>query len=96
MKLMQQAQERNARLYLPVRWTSGFKSVISGLTENSSGNGINRRTVIHVLLLEDIRDGRWSEMKGIFFAPPQVEVTASFGLTQPPIVMVSTGLTYVK
>ena len=66
MKLMQQAQERNARLYLPVRWTSGFKSVISGLTENSSGNGINRRTVIHVLLLEDIRDGRLVRNEGDF------------------------------
>ncbi len=66
MKLMQQAQERNARLYIPVRWTSGFKSVISGLTENSSGNGINRRTVIHVLLLEDIRDGRLVRNEGDF------------------------------
>ena len=84
MKLMQQAQERNARLYLPVRWTSGFKSVISGLTENSSGNGINRRTVIHVLYLRTYVMGAWSEMKGIFFAPPQVEVTASFGLTSHP------------
>lgn len=66
MKLMRQAQERNARLYLPVRWTSGFKSVISGLTENSSGNDINRRTVIHVLLLEDIRDGRLVRNEGDF------------------------------
>lgn len=66
LQLMHRAQLRNTSLYIPVRWTSGFKSVISGLTEDSNGNGLNRRTVIHVLLLEDIRDGRMIRKAGSF------------------------------
>lgn len=52
------AEEVNAKLNIPVRWTSGHKTVLSGLSANSSGTGENARTVAHVLLLEPINEGR--------------------------------------
>jgi len=58
--MQRQAEERNAKLRIPVRWTSGFKAVLSGLQEGSWGDGHNRRSVAHILLLEAIKDGRFS------------------------------------
>ncbi|MBC8741703.1 hypothetical protein F6X40_34645 [Paraburkholderia sp. UCT31] len=54
----QRAEETNAKLNIPVRWTSGQKSVLSGLSENSWGDGRNARSVNHVLLLEPLTDGK--------------------------------------
>lgn len=58
--IQRQAEERNGTLRIPVRWTSGFKAVLSGLQEGSWGDGRNRRSVAHILLLEEIKDGRFS------------------------------------
>ncbi len=54
----QKAVEANSKLNIPVRWTSGQKKVLSGLMARSAGTGENVRTVNHVLLLENIDDGR--------------------------------------
>jgi hypothetical protein len=53
------AAAANAKLNIPVRWTSGEKTVLSGLQLNGWGNGRNRRSVNHVLLLEPVNDGRF-------------------------------------
>lgn len=57
-RIRAEAEAFNARLRLPVKWTVGIKDVLSGLTEHSSGNGRNRATVEHILLLEDLDAGR--------------------------------------
>lgn len=48
----------NASLNIPVRWKPAIKDVLSGLSENSMGNGCNKATVIHVYLLEVLNDGK--------------------------------------
>lgn len=62
----EKAKQANEKLHIPVKWTSGFKSVISGLTENSNCNGTNRRSVMHVLLKEDIDEGAFKRKAGSF------------------------------
>ena len=57
-RLRTQAEETNAKLNIPVRWTSAQKSVLSGLSENSWGDGRNARSVNHVLLLEPLDEGK--------------------------------------
>ncbi|SHE65743.1 hypothetical protein SAMN05444392_102254 [Seinonella peptonophila] len=54
----QRAKEFNESLNIPVNWRPDIKMVMSGLSENSMGNGMNRRSVYHVLLLDDLKDGR--------------------------------------
>ena len=65
-ELREKALKINNILNIPVRWTSGFKSVLSGLSENSMGNGMNKRTVIHILLLEDLKEGAFKRKSGSF------------------------------
>lgn len=60
------AESVNANICVPVEWTSGFKAVLSGLTQNGWGNGINRRSVMHVLLKEDIQEGAFKRSAGSF------------------------------
>lgn len=48
----------NATLYLPVRWDTGIKHVLSGLSANSWGDGHSAATVVHILLLEPLHEGR--------------------------------------
>lgn len=60
------AEHENAKLHIPVRWTSGQKRVLSGLLRNSSGTGENARTVNHVLLLEPLADGKFERSSGSF------------------------------
>jgi hypothetical protein len=55
--LEKKAHDNNSLLQIPVRWTSGFKPVLSGLSRNSSGTGENARSVTHILLLQDIDEG---------------------------------------
>lgn len=50
------AEAANSLLRIPVRWTSGMKSVLSGLSRNSNGSGENRRSVTHILLLEPLEE----------------------------------------
>lgn len=65
-QLEREANAVNASLHIPVAWTSGYKAVLSGLQEHSFSEGFNSRTVMHVLLLEDLRDGRFVRSKGAF------------------------------
>ena len=57
-RAQKRAEEVNGALNVPVRWTSGLKTVLSGLSQNSSGTGENARSVTHILLLEPLKDGR--------------------------------------
>jgi hypothetical protein len=54
----EEAKAFNATLRVPVRWTSGYEAVLSGLTERSSGDGQFKRTVYHIVLLEPLAEGR--------------------------------------
>ena len=60
------ARNFNANLNIPVKWTLEIKPVLSGLQINSSGDGENRRTVYHILLLEDLNEGRLHRKAGEF------------------------------
>lgn len=48
----------NQTISLPFKWRAGFKPVLSGLSENSMGNGRNRASVNHIQVMEDIQIGR--------------------------------------
>lgn len=61
-----EAAEFNDTLNIPVRWTSGLKTVLSGLSSRGNGSGDNSRSVAHVLLLESIEDGRFTRNAGSF------------------------------
>ena len=65
-KIRNEAFQKNEKLHVPVEWTSGFKSVLSGLSEKSWGNGINKKSVVHILLKEDIMDGKFVRKSGSF------------------------------
>lgn len=65
-KIRRKTEIANSKLFIPVKWTSGFKSVLSGLTAHGWGNGVNRRSVVHVLLLNDIKEGSFKRSKGSF------------------------------
>lgn len=56
----------NARLQLPVRWVSAIKDVLSGLSATSWGDGRNRATVNHILLLEDLQAAKLLRKAGDF------------------------------
>jgi hypothetical protein len=56
----------NAQIKLPVAWVPGIKDVLSGLSQNSMGNGRNRKTVEHVLLQADLNLPRLKRKKGDF------------------------------
>ncbi len=56
----------NESLNIPFRWTPDIKVVFSGLTANGGGDGMNRRSVYHVRVLESFHDGRFVREKGDF------------------------------
>ncbi len=60
------AEAFNARLKLPARWDTGYKDVISGLSATSMGDGRNRASVEHILLLEPLTHGRLRRDAGDF------------------------------
>ncbi|WP_432262799.1 hypothetical protein [Cupriavidus sp. TMH.W2] len=64
----QQAEAKafNARLQLPVSWVSAIKDVLSGLSATSWGDGRNRATVNHILLLEDLQTPKLRRKAGDF------------------------------
>jgi len=62
----QEAEAFNAELKLPVRWDVGFKSVRSGLLAHSAGDGRNRASVNHIVVLEDLSAGRLKRNAGDF------------------------------
>ena len=55
---MSESKTFNQSLNIPVRWSSEIKQVLSGLSENSAGNGTNRRSVNHIYLKEELTYGR--------------------------------------
>lgn len=60
------AEAFNARLALPVKWDVGIKDVLSGLSENSWGDGRSKATVEHIYLLEPLESGRLVRKAGDF------------------------------
>lgn len=64
--LRAEAEAFNARIKLPVRWEAGIKDVLSGLSETSRGDGRNKATVEHILLLEPLTAGRLKREAGDF------------------------------
>jgi len=75
-RLRTQAEETNAKLNIPVRWTSAQKSVLSGSSENSWGDGRNARSVNHVLLLEPLDEGKLKRKAHDFLCTSQPARTA--------------------
>lgn len=65
-RIRESAEKSNKLLNIPVEWTSGFKSVFSGLSESGWGNGVNKKSVVHVLLKEDINEGKLKRKSGSF------------------------------
>lgn len=65
-KTREAAEVFNEALNIPFKWSVDHKVVISGLSENSWGCGTNRRTVMHVRVLEDFQDGRFKRKAGDF------------------------------
>lgn len=61
-----EAKTFNEALLPDVKWVPAIKDVVSGLTERSDGSGKNKRTVIHVLLKEDVSKGRLHRLAGHF------------------------------
>ncbi|OQK43785.1 hypothetical protein XM75_u0066 [Vibrio vulnificus] len=61
-----EAADFNASLDIPFQWEPDIKTVMSGLSESSWGNGSNRRTVFHVRVLDTFKDGRFAREKGDF------------------------------
>lgn len=60
----EEAEKFNAKIGVPVKWTAAIKLVKSGLSEGSWGDGRNRRTVQHILIQEDLKDGRFKRVAG--------------------------------
>ncbi|WP_298601246.1 hypothetical protein [uncultured Zoogloea sp.] len=60
------AEAFNARIALPVKWDVGIKDVLSGLSENSWGDGRSKATVEHIYLLEPLEAGRLTRKEGDF------------------------------
>lgn len=56
----------NAALRIPVPFEVGIKNRLSGLSEQSYGDGRNVATVEHVFLLEPLSEGRLSRSAGDF------------------------------
>lgn len=51
-------------LNLPAAWAAGIKDVLSGLSERSWGDGLNKASVIHIMLLNDLAHGRLKRRAG--------------------------------
>ncbi|SMO92086.1 hypothetical protein SAMN06264849_11422 [Melghirimyces algeriensis] len=61
-----EAEKFNASIKVPVKWTAAIKLVKGGLLENSWGDGRNKRTVQHILIQEDLKEGRLKRSAGEF------------------------------
>ncbi|HHP5493898.1 TPA: hypothetical protein ACSCYS_004305 [Aeromonas veronii] len=57
--VIESIRSSNVRIKMPVRWTSGRKTVLSGLSERSDGSGLKKNSVCHILLLEPISESRF-------------------------------------
>ncbi len=61
-----ESEKFNNGLNIPVPWTTGQKDVLSGLSASSWGDGRRSNTVNHILLQEDMVDGRLQRSAGDF------------------------------
>jgi hypothetical protein len=71
------ASYRNEKLNIPVRWDTATKPVLSGLLRNSHGDGLNRASVIHVMVNEPLTDGRLKRTSGALLCGGVGEFTPS-------------------
>jgi len=60
------AETFNSRIMLPVNWGVGIKDTLSGLSENSWGDGRNRATVEHIYLFDALEIGKLKRKAGDF------------------------------
>lgn len=65
-RLRVEAEAFNSRIVLPVTWKVAIKDVLSGLAEDSMGDGYNKRTVHHIQLENDAIAGKLKRAKGDF------------------------------
>lgn len=65
-KIEIQARAFHNNLDFPVAYSVGRKSVLSGLSQNSSGDGQKKNSVHHLLLEEDFQSGRLKRSTGDF------------------------------
>lgn len=72
-KRREEAEAFNAQIHIPVKWASGFKDVLSGITDYGRQDGRNKATVNHVLLQEDLSDGKLHRKKGDFLCSSSSE-----------------------
>ncbi|MEG0868414.1 MAG: hypothetical protein RSG77_15305, partial [Hafnia sp.] len=63
-RLREEAQQFYSAYSLPFSFVVSIKDVLSGLSENSMGNGTNKRTVFHLRVLEDVSWGRTTRKSG--------------------------------
>jgi len=82
-----QADAFNAALGLPFGWVPGQKDVISGLREGSWGDGTFKNTVIHVLLQEDLHDGKLHRKAGMFLCSSSWKDNGKNWSGQPEVVV---------
>lgn len=73
----EEAEAFNAALDLPFRWTPGHRVVLGGLSERSWGNGMNRASVVHIMLSEDFASGRLKRKAGQFLCSSHVDAFGS-------------------
>lgn len=52
------------KLRLPVAYKPVFKVILSQLSRSSWGAGVNSRSVTHILLLQDLNDGKLHRKAG--------------------------------
>ncbi len=63
---------------IPYKFSSEIKVVLSGLSERSSGNGCNKATVRHIVLLEDFTDGKLKRNSGQFLCSQPTGIVKHF------------------
>ena len=63
---------------VPFKFHINIKDVLSGLTENSMGNGTKKNTVYHVILDEDFTQGRLKRSSGEFLCS-QPKIASNWG-----------------
>lgn len=56
---------------VPFKFVPKIKIVLSGLTENSNGDGMKRNSVFHTYVLEDFVDGRLSRSANTYLCSPK-------------------------
>ncbi|GIC77200.1 hypothetical protein FMO003_26000 [Moritella sp. F3] len=78
MKLEAEARTFNDLLNIPVEWSTASKIVLSGLSSNGNGDGVNKRSVNHIHLHEKLIKGRLKREGGDLLCTPN---RGSFDLT---------------